>query len=129
MLHRHRSGYVLTLSAHWMKMMRVHISCINQAINILHVCPNVKTVSYHGYFNVITMIQRCFIATDLECLRNQSRTEGEDWSTANKLKPRLPPSNFIAGRPKVALLLWFYGGFRCGVWVCLVILVRYKNRK
>ena len=25
-----------------------------------------------------------------------------------------PPSNFIAGRPKAALLFWFFGGFRCG---------------
>ena len=26
-----------------------------------------------------------------------------------------PPSNFIAGRTKAALLFWFFGGFRCGV--------------
>ena len=25
------------------------------------------------------------------------------------------PSNFIAGRPKAALLFWFFGNFRCGV--------------
>ena len=37
------------------------------------------------------------------------------------------PSNFIAGRPKVALLFWFFVGFRCSVWLCFVILVRYKN--
>ena len=36
-----------------------------------------------------------------KCLRNQGRTKGEGWSTANLLKP---PSNFIAGRPKAALL-------------------------
>ena len=24
-------------------------------------------------------------------------------------------SNFIGGSPKVALLFWFFGGFRCGV--------------
>ena len=40
-----------------------------------------------------------------------------------------PPSNFIAGRPKAALLFWFFGGFRCGVWFRFVSLVRYKNRK
>ena len=43
------------------------------------------------------------------CLMNQGRTKGKGWSTANKLKP---PSNFIAGRPKAALLFWFYGDFR-----------------
>ena len=32
---------------------------------------------------------------------------GEGWSTANYLKPP-PPSNFIAGRPKAALLFWFF---------------------
>ena len=45
-----------------------------------------------------------------KCLRNQSRTKGEGWSTANKLKPPPPPhSNFIAGRPKAAPLFWFFG--------------------
>ena len=56
----------------------------------------------------------------------QSGTKGEGWSTANKLKP---PSNFIAGCPKAALLFWIFGGFRCGVWLCFVILVRHKIRK
>ena len=63
-----------------------------------------------------------------KCLRNQSRTKGEGWSTANKFKP--PPSKFIAGRPKVAPLFWFFGDFRCGVMIFTVILViyKYKNR-
>ena len=39
-----------------------------------------------------------------------------------------PPSDLIAGRPKAALLFWFLGGFRSGVWLCFVILVRYKYR-
>ena len=38
-------------------------------------------------------------------------------------------SNFIAGRPKAALLLWFFSGFRCGVWVYIVPRVRHENRK
>ena len=41
---------------------------------------------------------------------------------ATKLKP---PSNFIAGRPKAALLFWFFGGFRCGVPLFIVMLVIY----
>ena len=57
-----------------------------------------------------------------KCLRNQGRTKGEGWSTANLLKP---PSNFIAGRPKAALLFWFFGGFRCGVPLFIVMLVVY----
>ena len=35
------------------------------------------------------------------------------------------PSNFIAGRPKATLLFWFFGGFRCGVPLFIVILVIY----
>ena len=34
-----------------------------------------------------------------------------------------PSSNFIAGRPKVALLFWFFGGFRCGVPLFIAMLV------
>ena len=39
-------------------------------------------------------------------------------------------SNFIAGRPKAALLFGFFGGFRYGVLLFMVILViyKYKNR-
>ena len=33
------------------------------------------------------------------------------------------PSNFIAGRPKAALLFWFLGGFRCNVPLFIVMLV------
>ena len=51
---------------------------------------------------------------------NQGRTKGEGWSTANKLKP---PGHFFAGRPKAALLFWFFGGIRCGVPLFIVILV------
>ena len=36
------------------------------------------------------------------------------------------PSNFIAGRPKVALLFWFFGDSRCGVPLFIIILVIYK---
>ena len=53
---------------------------------------------------------------------NQGRTKGEGWSTTNKFEP---PSNFIAGRPKAALLFWFFGGFRCGVPLFIVMLVIY----
>ena len=60
-----------------------------------------------------------------KCLRNQDRTKGEAWSTTNYLK-----TNFIAGRPKAALLFWIFGGFRYGVPLFIVILViyKYKNR-
>ena len=36
--------------------------------------------------------------------------------TSSTPLPPPPPSNFIAGRPKAALLFGFFGGFRCGMW-------------
>ena len=37
-------------------------------------------------------------------------------------------SNCIPGRPKAALLFWFFGDFRCGVLLFMVILVVYKYK-
>ena len=37
-----------------------------------------------------------------------------------------PPVIFIAGRPKAALLFWFFGDFRCGALLFVVIHVIYK---
>ena len=44
--------------------------------------------------------------------------------------PPPPPVIFIAGRPKAALLFWFFGDFRCGALLFMVIHViyKYKNR-
>ena len=41
-----------------------------------------------------------------------------------------PPVIFIAGRPKAALLLWFFGDFRCGalLFVVIHVIFKYKNR-
>ena len=38
----------------------------------------------------------------------------------------LPPVIFIAGRPKASLLFWFFGDFRCGALLFMVIHVIYK---
>ena len=40
----------------------------------------------------------------------------------------VPAITFIAGRPKAALLVWFFGGFIVGVWLFIVLIVRYKYR-
>ena len=40
-----------------------------------------------------------------------------------------PPVIFIAGRPKeAALLLWFFGDFRCGALLFVIIRVIYKYK-
>ena len=47
-----------------------------------------------------------------------------------KLVKAPPPVILIAGRPKAALLFWFFGDFRCGALLFMVIHViyKYKNR-
>ena len=37
---------------------------------------------------------------------------------------------FIAGRPKAALLFWFFDGFRCGasLFVVIHVIYKYKNK-
>ena len=44
--------------------------------------------------------------------------------------PPPPPVIFIAGRPKAALLLWFFGDFGCGalLFVVIHVIYKYKNR-
>ena len=39
-----------------------------------------------------------------------------------------PPVIFIAGRPKAALLFWFFGDFRCVALLFMVIYVIYKYK-
>ena len=39
-----------------------------------------------------------------------------------------PPVIFIAGRRKAALLFWFFGDFRCGALLFMVIHVIYKYK-
>ena len=39
-----------------------------------------------------------------------------------------PPVICIAGRPKAALLFWFFGDFRCGALLFMVIHVIYKPK-
>ena len=55
---------------------------------------------------------------------NRGRTKGEGCLT----KLVKAPSNFIAGRPKAALLFWFFGDFICGVLLCMVFFVKYKYK-
>ena len=73
---------------------------------------------------VLSMQCDAFVVT---VLSDQGRTKGEGWLPANSLK--LPtPRNFIAVRPRVALMYWFFGDFRYGVSLLIVILVLYKYR-
>ena len=41
-----------------------------------------------------------------------------------------PPVIFIAGRPKAALLFWFFGDFRCGALLFMIthVIYKYQNK-
>ena len=50
------------------------------------------------------------------------------WGTKAELRARVGrPVIFIAGRPRAALLFWFFGDFRCGALIFMVI-YKYKNK-
>ena len=61
------------------------------------------------------------------------------WKTKAEARARVgrlqtsssPPIIFIAGRPKAALLFWFFGDFRCGalLFVVIHVIYKYKNSK
>ena len=69
-----------------------------------------------------------FVFVVLSCFSGEPKQNQERELVAHKLVQA--PSNFIAGRPKAALLFWFFGDFRCGVRLFTVIFViyKYKNR-
>ena len=45
------------------------------------------------------------------------------------MRSRTKLSQFLRVSYLLLLTKKFFGGFRCGVWLCFVTLVRYKNRK
>ena len=53
--------------------------------------------------------------------------QGRGWVDHRLVKA--PQCFFIAGRPRAALLLWFFGDFRCGALLFVVIYVIYKYKK
>ena len=52
------------------------------------------------------------------------------FALSSALVPQTLSCSVIAGRPKAALLFWFFGDFRCGALLFMVIHViyTYKNR-
>ena len=54
------------------------------------------------------------------------QSQGRVFFDRKLVNPRPHPhSSFIAGCPKAALMLWFFGVFICGVWLFIVLLVRH----
>ena len=74
-----------------------------------------------GAFVTYCNISCCsFFCSGFEPRQNQGR------GLVDRKLVKALSSNFIAGRPKAALLFWFFGGFRCGVPLFIVILVIYE---
>ena len=61
-------------------------------------------------------------------LSDEPKQNQERGLVDQKLVKAPPPPNFIAGRPKAALLFWFFGDFRYGALLFMVILVIYKYK-
>ena len=88
-------------------------------------------IDYREKLTSIRLNERTLANEPNNYVSDEPRQNKGRWLVNRKLDEAPPPlpSNFIVSRPKAALLFWFFGGFRCDVWVFIVLLVRYKNRK
>ena len=69
--------------------------------------PNISTISnYEG--NHYRSFKPSVVRSEIESLHSKK--------------------TLIAGRPKAALLFWFFSDFRCGLPLFIVIRIIYKNR-
>ena len=59
------------------------------------------------------------------CLEEPRQNKGQGL-VDRKLHVVEDPRKFTAGSLKAILLFWFFGGFRCGVWLFLVFLLDIK---
>ena len=70
-------------------------------------------------------IQLCFVFVVCRCFIWRTKTELRARVGRPQTSSSLPVI-FIAGRPKAALLFWFFGDFRCGALLFMIIHVIYK---
>ena len=86
--------------------------------NFIKKTPNVPS---------IVILFHCFRSAAKPDLRARV---GRPQTSSSPPPPPPPPVIFIAGRPRAVLLFWFFGDFRCGALLFMVIHViyKYKNR-
>ena len=106
------------LLARFIVVVSVVSICFVCNFSIVATCPSIQLPALLFVCLLFFVVCKCFI-----------------WRTKAELRARVgrpqtsssppPPSNFIAGRPKAALLFWFFGAFRCGVPLFIVMLVIY----
>ena len=93
--------------------------CLVCNFSIVATCPSIQLPALLFVCVLFFVVCRCFV-----------------WRTKAELRARVgrpqtsssPPVIFIAGRPKAALLFWFFGDFRCGALLFMVIHVIYKYK-
>ena len=73
--------------------------------------PDMTLDVYRGRKTTMQHVRCCFSAEPKQKLGRGL----VDCKLVNRPPPPSTPSNFIDGRPKAALLFWFFGDFRCGV--------------
>ena len=97
--------------------------CLVCDFSIVATCPSIQlpTLLFVRVFFLFVLLLLFVVVVFFWV--NQSRNKGE--ATTKRVQA---PSNFIAGRPKAAPLFWFFGGFRCGVPLFIVMLVIYSYK-
>ena len=81
-------------------------------------------------FECFVLVMWCDTFVFIDSSDEPRQNQGRGLVDLKLVKDPPLPSNFIADRPKAALLFWFFGDFRYGVLLFMVILViyKYKNR-
>ena len=97
-------------------------TCLVCYSSIVATCPSIPAARFA--FRLCFILFAFFV---LSCCIWKTKTEAR----ARVGRPQTsssPPVIFIAGRPKAALLFWFFCDFRCGASLFMVIHVIYKYK-
>ena len=97
--------------------MSVVCVCLAYDSSIVTTCPSIPapTLLFVGSRFAFRL---CFCCLLFFCLGNQKQNQGRGLIDCKLVQA--PPSNFIAGRPKAALLFWFFGDLDvacCYLWL------------
>ena len=84
-------------------------------------CPSIPAARFAIHLCFI----RCVLLFVIVLSSKPKQDQGRGLVDRKLVQAPPPSSNFIADRPKAALLFWFFSGFRCSVPLFIVILVIY----
>ena len=94
--------------------------CLVRDSSIVATYPSIPAARFASrlcFIRKVVVVGTCFI------WRTKAEARARVGRPQTSSSPHPLPSNFIAGRRKAALLLWFFGDFRCGVLLFMVILI------